>query len=69
MTTMYRRIRTRAEKQADKPASGLRIWWAWTARPFLLNPIATIKDLLRVPDPITEHDLAQLTPEERKALK
>jgi len=43
-------------------------WWVWTARPFMLHPIQTIKDQFRR-EPVTEDDLAALTPEERKALK
>lgn len=47
----------------------LTIWWVWTARPFLLHPIRTIRDWLRRDEPFTEEELAALTPEEKKALK
>ena len=43
-------------------------WWVWTARPFILHPIQTIKDHFRR-EPVSEDDLAHLTPEERKAIK
>lgn len=43
-------------------------WWVWTARPFILHPIQTIKDCF-YREPVTEEDLEHLTPEERKALK
>ena len=43
-------------------------YWVWTARPFILHPIQTIRDWLTWPD-IPEDDLQHLTPEERKALK
>ena len=43
-------------------------WWVWTARPFMLHPIRSIKQLFER-EPVSEDDLAALTPEERKALK
>lgn len=43
-------------------------WWVWTARPFILHPIRSTKELF-YREPVTEDDLAALTPEERKALK
>lgn len=47
----------------------LRIWWAWTAEPFLRNPVRTVRDWLRRDEPFTPEELAELTPAERKALK
>ena len=46
----------------------LNTWWVWTARPAIFHPIQTIKDQFRR-EPVSEEDLAHLTPEERKALK
>ena len=43
-------------------------WWVWTARPFMLHPIRSIKQLFES-EPVSEDDLEHLTPEERKALK
>lgn len=47
----------------------LTIWWVWTARPFILHPVRTIRDWLRRDEPFTPEELAALTPAERKALK
>lgn len=46
----------------------VNVWWVWTARPFILHPIQTIKDHFRR-EPVSEDDLAHLTPEERKAIQ
>lgn len=43
-------------------------WWVWTARPFMLHPIRSTKELF-YREPVTEDDLAHLTPEERKAIQ
>ncbi len=59
MTTFHRR----------KRIAILRSFWAWDVLPFLRNPIASIKDWFRKPEPLTDDDLAALTPAERKALK
>ena len=45
------------------------IWWVWTARPFLLHPIRTIRDWLRRDEPFTQDELDSLTPQERKLLQ
>jgi hypothetical protein len=43
-------------------------WWVWTARPFIFNPIRTIRGWFCA-EKLSEDDLKHLTPEERKALK
>ena len=55
----------------DKLTTKARIWWAWTAQPFLSHPVETIRDWMdpkRHDDPLDWDDLPHLTPEERKAL-
>ena len=59
MTTFHRRKRMEI----------LRSFWAWDVLPFLFNPIASIKDLFRKPEQLSDEDFAALTPAERKALK
>lgn len=46
----------------------LMIWWIWTVEPFLRHPIRTVRQWFERPE-LTADDLANLTPEERKALK
>jgi hypothetical protein len=58
MTTFHRRKRMEI----------LRSFWAWDVLPFLFNPIQSIRDMFRK-ERFTDEELADLTPEERKALK
>jgi len=47
----------------------LACWWVWTARPFMLHPIQTIRDWLRPDEPLTAEDLEGLTEGEVRALR
>ena len=67
MTTRYRRSILARPSWFDNLTKEVRIWWIWTAEPFIRHPIRSIRDLFRKPD-VTAEDLEHLTPEERKAL-
>lgn len=61
-------------KWFEKLTNEVRIWWVWTAEPFICHPIRSIKDWLTPTKSLRgidfdEEDLRHLTPEERKALK
>ncbi len=74
MTTFYRRRKSAGLSWFEKLTKWAWIWWAWTAEPFLRNPIRTIRQWLTPAKSLrdidfNEEDLRHLTPEERKALK